>query len=378
MKFHLECTEASSDARTGRIVTDKGSFETPAFMPVATRGTVRGLPVDRIRETGAGILLVNLFHLWLRPGEKVVREAGGISPFMGWGGPVLADSGGYQIYSLSGSVRIREEGAFFQSPYDGRKVFLSPEEVVSVGQSMGIDLIMVLDHLVSPDSPPELLTEARDRTLRWARRSLDASTPEAAIFGIVQGGCDADARKWSAGILSSMTGRDGQSFAGFGIGGLGIGESFDVRNRIVRETVGLLPAEKPRYLMGIGYPEDLLAGIGQGVDLFDCVLPTRNGRNGMAFTSGGRVSIRNARFQDDRAPLDAHCSCPACTQYTRAYIHHLFRNGEMLGPILNTVHNLTYYMDLMCQARTEIRQGTFGAWSRQKMDSLQQSERGRS
>ena len=347
-------------------------------MPVATRGTVRGLSVDQIRETGAGILLVNLFHLWLRPGEKIVRETGGISAFMGWRGPVLADSGGYQIYSLSGAVRIREEGAFFQSPYDGRKVFLSPEEVVSVGAAMGIDLIMVLDHLVAPDSSPDVLREARDRTLRWAKRSLDASPAEAALFGIVQGGCDTDARKWSAEVLSSMTGLEGQKFAGFGIGGLGIGESFDVRNHVVRETVDALPLEKPRYLMGIGYPEDLLSGIGQGIDLFDCVLPTRNGRNGMAFTSGGRILLRNARFQEDQAPLDDQCSCTACRHYSRAYIHHLFRNGEMLGPILNTIHNLTYYMELMRQARTEIRQGTFGAWSRQKIESLQQTERGHS
>ena len=334
--------------------------------------------MDQVRESGAGILLVNLFHLWLRPGEKIVRQSGGISSFMGWKGPVLADSGGYQIYSLSGSVKIREEGAFFHSPYDGRKVFLSPEDVVTVGSGMGIDLIMVLDHLVSPESSPDILKDARDRTLRWAKRSLDVAPPEGALFGIVQGGCDADDRKWSAEPLSSMTGREGQTFSGFGIGGLGIGEPFEVRNRIVGETLGALPLEKPRYLMGIGYPEDLLSGIAQGVDLFDCVLPTRNGRNGMALTSKGRLLIRNARFQEDESPLDDQCSCAACRSYTRSYIHHLFRNGEMLGPILNTIHNLTYYLELMQQSRTEIRQGTFEVWARHKMDSLQQMERGHS
>ncbi|MGL3710748.1 tRNA guanosine(34) transglycosylase Tgt [Leptospirillum ferriphilum] len=375
MKFHLETADPFSKARTGCVDTRNGFFETPAFMPVATRGTIRGLTAGQVREAGAGILLVNLFHLWLRPGEEIVREAGGISSFMGWKGPVLADSGGYQIYSLSGSVKIREEGAFFQSPYDGRKVFLSPEDVVSVGSGMGIDLIMVLDHLVSPDSSPEVLREARDRTLRWAKRSLDVAPLDGALFGIVQGGCDIDARKWSAETLSSMTGPEGQTFSGFGIGGLGIGEPFEVRNRVVGETLGALPPEKPRYLMGIGYPEDLLTGIIQGVDLFDCVLPTRNGRNGMAFTSKGRLLIRNARFQKEDTPLDEECSCAACKSYSRSYIHHLFRNGEMLGPILNTIHNLTYYLDLMHQSRTRIREGTFNAWARQKIDSLQQTER---
>lgn len=345
-------------------------------MPVGTRGTVRGLTADQIHGTGAEVLLVNLFHLWLRPGEPVVSGAGGISRFMGWDGPVLSDSGGYQVYSLKGSVKVREEGAFFQSPYDGRNVFLSPEDVVILGRSMGIDLIMILDHLVDPVSSPEDLRDAHARTLRWAQRSLDVSSPEDAVFGIVQGGTDLDARKTSAVSLRSMKGKDGQTFAGYGIGGLGIGESFEERNHVVFETLRELETDKPRYLMGIGYPEDLLAGIERGVDLFDCVLPTRNGRNGMAFTPSGRVVIRNARYEQDDSPLDPRCSCAACRHYSRAYIHHLFKNGEMLGPILNTIHNLSFYLDLMKQARQEIRAGNFREWAQNKIDSFQMTERG--
>ncbi|MHB1927273.1 MAG: tRNA guanosine(34) transglycosylase Tgt [Leptospirillum sp.] len=376
MKFQVDCGGAPSSARTGKVSTDHGSFETPAFMPVGTRGTVRGLTADQIRGTGAEIILVNLFHLWLRPGESVVSGAGGISRFMGWDGPVLSDSGGYQVYSLKGSVKVREEGVFFQSPYDGRNVFLSPEDVVILGRSMGIDLIMVLDHLVDPVSSPEDLRDAHARTLRWAQRSLDVSGQEDAVLGIVQGGTDLDARRSSAISLRSMKGKDGQTFAGFGIGGLGIGESFEERNNVVFETLQELDTDKPRYLMGIGYPEDLLAGIERGVDLFDCVLPTRNGRNGMAFTQSGRVVIRNARYEEDDSPLDPRCSCAVCKHYSRSYIHHLFRNGEMLGPILNTIHNLSFYLDLMKQARQEIRAGNFREWSQNKIDSFQMTERG--
>lgn len=370
MKFRLVAKDSCSEARTGQIETRHGVLETPAFMPVGTRASVRGLTADQIRQTGASILLVNLFHLWLRPGEDVIHALGGVSAFMGWNGPVLSDSGGYQILSLADSVKIREEGASFRSPYDGRAVFLSPEDVVRISADIDVDLAMVLDHLVSPLAKEEEVREALLRTLRWAKRSLDVYQEDRGLFGIVQGGIDPESRRFSARSLREMVGKDGQRFSGYGIGGLGIGESFSVRNHILKETIPELEPEKPRYLMGIGYPSDLLMGVLNGVDLFDCVLPSRNGRNGMAFTRSGKLVIRNARFLKDEGPLDPACSCRVCSQYSRAYIHHLFRSGEMLGPVLNTIHNLSFYMDLLSEARIHIRSGTLSEWATRQLSAL--------
>ncbi len=370
MKFRLVAKDTCSEARTGQIETRHGVLETPAFMPVGTRASVRGLTADQIRQTGASILLVNLFHLWLRPGEDVIHALGGVSAFMGWNGPVLSDSGGYQILSLADSVKIREEGASFRSPYDGRAVFLSPEDVVRISADIDVDLAMVLDHLVSPLAKEEEVREALLRTLRWAKRSLDVYQEDRGLFGIVQGGIDPESRRFSARSLREMVGKDGQRFSGYGIGGLGIGESFSVRNHILKETIPELEPEKPRYLMGIGYPSDLLMGVLNGVDLFDCVLPSRNGRNGMAFTRSGKLVIRNARFLKDEGPLDPACSCRVCSQYSRAYIHHLFRSGEMLGPVLNTIHNLSFYMDLLSEARIHIRSGTLSEWATRQLSAL--------
>lgn len=370
MKFRLVAKDTCSEARTGQIETRHGVLETPAFMPVGTRASVRGLTADQIRQTGASILLVNLFHLWLRPGEDVIHALGGVSAFMGWNGPVLSDSGGYQILSLADSVKIREEGASFRSPYDGRAVFLSPEDVVRISAEIDVDLAMVLDHLVSPLAKEEEVREALLRTLRWAKRSLDVYQEDRGLFGIVQGGIDPESRRFSARSLREMVGKDGQRFSGYGIGGLGIGESFSVRNHILKETIPELEPEKPRYLMGIGYPSDLLMGVLNGVDLFDCVLPSRNGRNGMAFTRSGKLVIRNARFLKDEGPLDPACSCRVCSQYSRAYIHHLFRSGEMLGPVLNTIHNLSFYMDLLSEARIHIRSGTLSEWATRQLSAL--------
>ncbi|MHB1604926.1 MAG: tRNA guanosine(34) transglycosylase Tgt [Leptospirales bacterium] len=376
MKFQVVSNDPHSNARIGRLETAHGTLETPAFMPVGTRASVRGMTTDQIGQTGASILLVNLFHLWLRPGEGVIEALGGVSSFMGWKGPVLSDSGGYQILSLADSVKIREEGASFRSPYDGRAVFLSPEDVVRLSSAMDVDLAMVLDHLVSPMSKQEEIQEALLRTLRWARRSLDVFQGDRGLLGIVQGGVGLESRKFSARSLREMTGKDGQRFSGYGIGGLGIGESFDVRNTVIEETISELEPEKLRYLMGIGYPMDILAAVLRGVDLFDCVLPSRNGRNGMVFTRSGKLVIRNARFQQDKSPLDPDCSCNACTHYSRAYIHHLFRSGEMLGPVLNTIHNLSFYMDLLSEARIHIRSGTLLEWVNRQQLQLTISERG--
>ncbi|MHB8545094.1 MAG: tRNA guanosine(34) transglycosylase Tgt [Leptospirales bacterium] len=374
MKFRILSRDPHTEARIGQIETSHGVLETPAFMPVGTRATVRGVTSAQIAETGASILLVNLFHLWLRPGEKVINELGGVSAFMGWGKPVLSDSGGYQIYSLADSVKIREEGASFRSPYDGRPVFLSPEDVVRISSEIDVDLAMVLDHLVSPLAEKTEVHEALLRTLRWAKRSLDVFQEDRGLFGIVQGGIDPESRKFCARSLREMVGLDGQCFSGYGIGGLGIGESFSERNQVLRATISELEPEKPRYLMGIGYPLDILDGILNGVDLFDCVLPTRNGRNGMVFTGSGKLVIRNARFMKDEKPLDPGCSCVVCLRYSRAYIHHLFRSGEMLGPVLNTIHNLSFYMGLFREARTHIRSGTLLEWTKQQRSTLSVTE----
>ncbi len=370
MKFRILSKDLRSEARVGQIETSHGVLETPAFMPVGTRATVRGLTSDQIAQTGASILLVNLFHLWLRPGEKVINDLGGVSAFMGWEKPVLSDSGGYQIYSLADAVKIREEGASFRSPYDGRPVFLSPEDVVRISSEIDVDLAMVLDHLVSPMAEKAEVHEALLRTLRWAKRSLDVFQEDRGLFGIVQGGIDPESRKFCARSLREMVGKGGQCFSGYGIGGLGIGESFSERTQVLRATISELDEEKPRYLMGIGYPLDILDGILNGVDLFDCVLPTRNGRNGMVFTKSGKLVIRNARFMKDEKPLDPGCTCAVCSRYSRAYIHHLFRSGEMLGPVLNTIHNLSFYMGLLREARIHIRCGTLLEWTKQQLSTL--------
>ncbi len=346
-------------------------------MPVGTRGSVRGLHSNLLVRSGAEIILVNLFHLWLRPGETVLRGAGGIRRFMGWNGPVLSDSGGFQILSLKDQRKVTEEGVHFRSPYDGAAVFLSPEEVVRFSQSIGVSIAMVLDHLVSSDEGEDKNREALERTLRWAKRSLDTmkmenreGPPEMALFGIVQGGLDPHLRSYCAATLSGMRGKEGAFFDGYGIGGLGIGESPSERVELIRAALSPLPQSAPRYLMGVGYPEDLIEAVAEGVDLFDCVLPTRNARNGMLFTRTGRVIIRNAKYAEDFSPVDETCSCLTCQTYTKAYLHHLFRTDEMLGPVLNTVHNVTFYLSLMKEMREQLVVGNFESWKNHMLNNL--------
>ncbi|MDA8059620.1 MAG: tRNA guanosine(34) transglycosylase Tgt [Leptospirillum sp.] len=360
-------------SRTGALHTEAGIVQTPNFMPVGTRGSVRGLSSDVLSRSGTEILLVNLFHLWLRPGESVLKGAGGIRSFMGWKGPILSDSGGFQILSLKDRRKVSEEGVHFQSPYDGSPVFLSPEEVVRFSGTIGVTIAMVLDHLVSPEEGVAKNREALERTLRWAKRSLDAKETiesEMALFGIVQGGLDPQLRKFCAGELAGMSGPGGTTFDGYGIGGLGIGEAPDERISIVSAAIEPLPKDKPRYLMGVGYPEDLIEAVGEGVDLFDCVLPTRNARNGMLFTRAGRLIIRNARYTEDHGPVDETCSCLTCQSYSRAYLHHLFRTEEMLGPVLNTIHNVTFYLNLMKEMREQLVMGTFSGWKNHMLGHL--------
>lgn len=354
--FDLHSTDTLTAARLGTLTTPRGSVSTPVFMPVGTVGTVKGLTVDQVTSTGAGMILGNTYHLELRPGSQRVRRLGGLHRFMGWDRPILTDSGGFQIFSLSKVRKITEQGAIFQSHIDGRRLELTPEESIAIQERLGSDIAMVLDHVVALPAERGLVEEAMERSTRWAARCLDsARCSEQAKFAIVQGGLDVDLRRASAAGLTAMP------FDGFAVGGLSVGESPEEMVRIIAETTPHLPADKPRYLMGVGRPIDLLEGIARGIDMFDCVMPTRNGRNALAFTWNGKLRLRNARHADDPAPLDASCPCLAC-KHSRAYLRHLFIAGEMLGPILLTHHNLTFYQMLMAEARRRIAAGSFAPW----------------
>ncbi len=363
--FQVLDRDTGSRARTGLLRTSHGAVETPAFMPVGTRGTVKGMTPDSLAACGVNILLVNAFHLWLRPGTEIVRRAGGIGRMMGIEVPTLSDSGGYQVLSLLHRRKVTEDGVSFLSPYDGAKVFLSPELAVSISTELGVDIRMVLDDLAGADEPAERIAGAMERTYRWARRSLDVWNPleSAALFGIVQGGVDPDLREKSAEGLVGLRGKDGQEFSGFGIGGLGVGESFEDRSRVLSKTLPILPDARPRYLMGVGYPGDIVEAVRHGVDLFDCVLPTRNARNGMYFTWDGPLSIRNARYRDDDGPIDPSCPCATCRRHSRSYLHHLVKNAELTGAVLGTIHNVSFYMNLMSEIRRRISEGRLSGWS---------------
>jgi queuine tRNA-ribosyltransferase len=340
-------------ARTAVLATPHGAIDLPAFMPVGTQGTVKGVEVGRLRESGAQLVLANTYHLALRPGEQVVAELGGLHAFMGWDGPILTDSGGYQIFSLADRVALDERGVQFCSHIDGALLELTPERAVAIQELLGSDIAMVLDHVVPLPSAPEVVADAMRRSVRWAERCRAAAArTDQALFAIVQGGLDADLRAESAERLVAL------DFAGYAIGGLSVGEPSAEMYRTLEVTVPRLPPDRPRYLMGVGRPEDLLEAISRGVDLFDCVLPTRNGRNAVAFTDEGPIRLRNQRHALDRSPIDAACPCPAC-RHSRGYIRHLFQANEMLGPILLSIHNLTYYQRLLARTRAAIEAGRF-------------------
>ncbi len=354
--FTLLANDPHSNARLGRIDTLRGSIETPVFMPVGTQGTVKGLTVDQVQSTGAQIILGNTYHLALRPGSERVQRLGGLHKFMGWPAPILTDSGGFQIFSLAGLTKITEEGAKFRSHVDGSLLELTPEESIAIQERLGSDIAMVLDHVVALPAEPSKVEEAMHRSTRWAERCLKASkVAEQAKFAIVQGGLDAELRRVSATSLAEMP------FDGFAVGGLSVGEEPAEMYRVIGETTPHLPLDKPRYLMGVGRPIDLLEGIARGIDMFDCVMPTRNGRNALAFTWEGTLRLRNAVHSDDPRPIDETCPCLAC-RHSRAYIRHLFIAKEMLGPILLTHHNLMFYQHLMSAARQQIAAGTFRDW----------------
>lgn len=330
-------------------------------MPVGTQGTVKGLTADNLRSTGAQMVLGNTYHLSLRPGERVVEELGGLHGFMDWTGPILTDSGGFQIFSLAQMTKITEEAAVFRSHIDGRLVSLSPEQAVAIQEALGSDVAMVLDHVVALPNSAEAIRDAVDRTIRWAQRSRDAARrSDQAQFGIVQGGLDEGLRISCAERLVAL------DFTGYAVGGLSVGETPEEMYRVLDFTVPALPADKPRYLMGVGRPQDLLAAVGLGIDLFDCVMPTRNGRNALAFTDVGSMRLRNRQYERDPRPLEADCPCLAC-RHSRGYLRHLFMAGEMLGPILLSIHNLTYYQRLLAGARAAIVENRFSEYQLEKM-----------
>ena len=347
-RFQLDHLDAGCGARVATLCTPHGEVSLPAFMPVATRGTVKGVSVEQLRQSGAQMLLGNAYHLALKPGSDVVRRLGGLHQMMGWQGPILTDSGGFQIFSLARLTRVEEQGATFQSHIDGSRMEMTPERSIQIQEELGSDIAMVLDHVVGLPAERPLLEEACQRTVRWAERSLQAACrDEQALFAIVQGGLDADLRGECSEQLVAL------DFPGYAIGGLSVGETPEQMQQMLDITCPLLPADKPRYLMGVGRPLDLLEAIRRGVDMFDCVMPTRNGRNAMAFTDQGPVKMRNRVHQEEVRPLEEDCPCPAC-RHSRGYLRHLFVAGEMLGPVLLSLHNLTYYQRLLAGARQAI------------------------
>ncbi|WP_342511138.1 tRNA guanosine(34) transglycosylase Tgt [Sporosarcina sp. FSL K6-1522] len=352
-------------ARLGIVHTPHGSFETPAFMPVGTQATVKTMSPEELKDIGAGIILSNTYHLWLRPGHEIIKEAGGLHKFMNWDRPILTDSGGFQVFSLSKFRKIEEEGVHFRHHLNGSKLFLSPEKAMEIQNALGPDIMMAFDECPPFPATYEYMKASVERTSRWAERCLAAHArpDEQALFGIVQGGEFEELRKQSARDLVAL------DFPGYAIGGLSVGEPKDIMNRVLEYTTPLLPEDKPRYLMGVGSPDSLIDGAIRGIDMFDCVLPTRIARNGTLMTSEGRLVVRNAKYKNDFRPLDENCDCYACKNYSRAYIHHLIRTEETFGIRLTTHHNLHFLLNLMEQVRDAIRNDRLGDFREEFFES---------
>jgi queuine tRNA-ribosyltransferase len=358
--FTIIKQDGATAARLGSLTTPHGKIDTPIFMPVGTQATVKAMTPEELRETGAQIILANTYHLYLRPGHELVARMGGLHDFMCWQGPILTDSGGFQVFSLGELRKITEEGVRFQSHLDGSYHFISPENAIAIQEALGGDIIMCFDECAPYPSDYGYVRKSMEMTTRWASRCKDAHhRADQALFGIVQGGMYRELREQSIYDLCLL------GFDGYALGGLSVGEEKEQMYEIMGYCAPLLPNDKPRYVMGIGAPEDLVEGINAGIDMFDCVMPTRNARNGMLFTSFGRINIKGAAFAEDRLPIDPECNCYVCRNYSRAYLRHLFRAGEILASRLNTWHNLHYYLSLMAEARQSIAEGRFASFRQQ-------------
>jgi queuine tRNA-ribosyltransferase len=371
LKFDLVHTDIRSAARAGLIATEHGVVETPIFMPVGTQGSVKAVEQRELEEIGTQIILANTYHLYLRPGTEIIARAGGLHRFMGWKKPILTDSGGFQVFSLASLSKVSEEGVRFQSHIDGSPHSFTPERVIQMERIIGADIVMVLDECTPYPCELEYARESNERTLRWAERcrsEYERSEPPhgcaQALFGIVQGSTYPEVREHSSRSLASM------SFDGYAIGGLAVGEPVEIMYEITKLCSDILPEDKPRYLMGVGTPENLLESIERGMDMFDCVLPTRNGRNAMAFTKNGSMSIKNAMYKEDFRPIDEECKCYTCRSFTRAYLRHLFLVDEILPLQLTSLHNLHFYLYLMGKARRAILRDGFSEWKREALKRL--------
>jgi queuine tRNA-ribosyltransferase len=369
--FQKQAEDSDSHARTGLVTTPHGEFHTPAFMPVGTQGSVKGLSQGLLEQAGAEIILANTYHLCLRPGHQLINGLGGLHGFISWDRPMLTDSGGFQVFSLTSLRKMNEEGVEFQSHIDGSKQFLSPERSIEIQAALGADIIMCFDECTPYPATHAQARESSEMTTRWARRSnerlnqlrnedglasecgIRIVNPGQALFGINQGSIFLDLRERSLEDLIGI------GFDGYAIGGLSVGEDKTAMSEVIAHVAPRMPDDKPRYLMGVGTPEDIVDAVAEGVDMFDCVLPTRNARNGQLFTSAGRLNIKNAAFRDDPRPVDDKCSCPVCERYSRAYLRHLYTSGEILGSVLNSLHNISFYLDTMTRVRQAISLGTF-------------------
>jgi queuine tRNA-ribosyltransferase len=351
LTYKITHQEQNGSARCGIISTPHGEIETPVFMPVGTKATVKAMLPEEVAELGAQIILANTFHLWLRPGDDLVRDIGGLHPFMNWSRPILTDSGGYQVFSLSRLNKINEEGVQFQSPFDGSKQFLTPEKSMQIQQNLGADIIMCFDECAPYPASHDYVKKSAEMTVRWAERCIKShSRSDQALFGIVQGGMYDDLREWSAEAMANL------DFPGYSIGGLSVGEPKHQMLQAIKVMDRMLPRDKPRYLMGVGTPEDFFSGIENGVDMFDCVLPTRTARNGRLYTNQGPLNMRNSVHTRDARPVSESCECYTCRNYSRAYLRHLFMSNEILGSRLATGHNLFFFIDLMKRIRKAIRE----------------------
>jgi len=368
LDFNILHRSSECRARVGKIETPHGDFETPVFMPVGTQGSVKAVSPQDLDDANVRIILANTYHLYLRPGHKVIEQLGGLNQFMNWAGPILTDSGGFQVYSLSNLRTISEDGVKFRSHLDGSLHFIGPEEAMKIQKSLGGDIIMAFDECAPYPCDYKYVLNSVKLTSLWARRCLECNNGKGqSLFGIVQGGMYSDLREMSAKELVEM------GFDGYALGGLSVGENRDTRLQIIKETTPFLPDEKPVYLMGVGAPVDLVEAVMSGIDMFDCVMPTRNARNGTLFTTKGRLTIKNARYVDDIKPIDENCQCYTCSNFSRAYLRHLFMSKEILAYRLNTIHNIYYYTHLMAEMKHAIKENRMGLF-RQTFDKNQEQQ----